>query len=94
MKIEIEIPDALHEETRDLVRRFAGALAAKLRKAEEKYDYSDGWTECEWVERGECNDRLIGHLQKGDPRDVAIYCAFLWHHGAKTKLVLHATGSE
>jgi hypothetical protein len=24
------------------------------------------------------------HIEKGDPRDVAAYCAFLWHHNEST----------
>ena len=26
---------------------------------------------------------------KGDPRDVAAYCAFLWHHGQSTAALTH-----
>jgi hypothetical protein len=26
----------------------------------------------------------LEHVAKGDPRDVAAYCAFLWHHGERT----------
>lgn len=27
---------------------------------------------------------LAEHVAKGDPRDVAAYCAFAWHHGWST----------
>jgi hypothetical protein len=73
---------ALHPATADLVRRFAKALAEKLAKAEKKYGYSDGWLRTDWMD--ECRAKLMEHIDKGDPRDVAAYCAFLWHHGEST----------
>jgi hypothetical protein len=76
------MPPELHEATKDLVRRFAEAMAEKFHKAEQKYGYSDGWLDPTWMD--ECRQKLIEHLAKGDPRDVANYCAFLWHHGEST----------
>lgn len=84
MKIEVEIPDELHQDTADLVAMFAGAMADKLKIAQEKYGYSDGWKDTHW-ER-ECANKLIEHIKKGDPRDVANYCAFMWYHSWKTGL--------
>jgi hypothetical protein len=79
-------PDAssveLHPRTADLVRRFSAALAEKLSAAEEKYDYGDGWASPDWMDQ--CRRQLMEHIAKGDPRDVAAYCAFLWHHGEPT----------
>jgi hypothetical protein len=74
----------LHPRTADLVNRFAAALKEKLATAQEKYGYSDGWADPCWVD--ECRAKLIEHVHKGDPRDVAAYCAFLWHHGARCGL--------
>lgn len=74
----------LHPKTADLVQRFAAALADKLAAAEKKYGYSDGWASPDWMD--ECRLCLREHLFKGDPRDVAAYCAFLWHHGESTAL--------
>lgn len=73
---------ALHPLTINLVVRFARALAAKLAAAELKYGYSDGWKSKDWMD--ECRAHLLEHIAKGDPRDVAAYCAFLWHHGEST----------
>lgn len=73
---------SLHPATADLVRRFSHALAEKLAAAEAKYGYSDGWASPGWMD--ECRAKLMEHIAKGDPRDVAAYCAFLWHHGAST----------
>lgn len=74
--------EGLHPATADLVRRFAAALAEKLAAAEKKYGYSDGWADPAWMD--ECRQKLMEHIAKGDPRDVAAYCAFLWHHGEST----------
>lgn len=74
--------EGLHPDTKDLVIRFSIALAEKLRMAEIKYGYSNAWLSSDWMD--ECRDKLYNHLQKGDPRDVAAYCAFLWHHNEST----------
>lgn len=72
----------LRPATADLVHRFADALADKLAAAERKYGYRDDWLRPDWMD--ECRQHLREHLAKGDPRDVAAYCAFLWHHGEST----------
>lgn len=82
----------LHPQTVDLVRRFSDALAEKLLAAEVKYGYSDGWRSPDWME--ECRAKLLEHVAKGDPRDVAAYCAFLWHHGEKTVMPPQKTALE
>jgi|GEM_PF-2971447 len=64
--------------TDDLVDRFAVALKAKLRAAGEKYGFDDAWKADDW--RDKLIEDLLRHIQKGDPRDVAAYCAFAWHH--------------
>lgn len=63
----------------DLVRRFTDALLVKLRAAEAKYGYDNAWARDGW--RDTLVKHLHEHLAKGDPRDVAAYCAFAWHHG-------------
>ena len=74
--------EELHPSTVNLVVRFARALAAKLAAAEKKYGYSDGWRDPAWMD--ECRVKLLEHVAKGDPLDVAAYCAFLWFHGKST----------
>ncbi|MFP3652252.1 MULTISPECIES: DUF551 domain-containing protein [Burkholderia] len=76
------IPAELHHDTAKLVRRFARALANKLLAAQRKYGYSDDWMRDDWAD--ECRVELMRHVHKGDPRDVAAYCAFLWHHDEST----------
>ena len=63
-----------------LVARFAHALNEKMQAAAIKYGYqSDQWLDPNW--RTDCIEDLLRHVDKGDPRDVAAYCAFAWHHG-------------
>lgn len=76
------VSDELHPETAKLIRRFARALGNKLLAAQRKYGYSNEWAEADWMDR--CREDLIRHVRKGDPRDVAAYCAFLWHHDQST----------
>lgn len=66
----------------DLVARFSSALLAKLKAAREKYGHDEHWKDTDWREK--CMADLHRHIAKGDPRDVAAYCAFAWHHGWKT----------
>lgn len=73
------IPEGLHPDTADLVIRFATALAEKLHRAEQKYGHANGWMATGWY--NECLQQLWDHVEKGDPLDVAAYCAFMWHHG-------------
>lgn len=68
----------LHPRTAKLVRTFAAALAHKLRAAEKKYGYSDGWASGDW--EAECQRMLLEHVAKGDPLDVAAYAAFCWQN--------------
>jgi len=62
----------------DLVDRFSEAIREKLRASEIKYGHNSGWMRDDW--QADCQRSLNEHLAKGDPRDVAAYCAFLWHH--------------
>lgn len=83
-KWEIQMPSDLHPATQELVAKFASALARKLAAAEKKYGHSNDWADDDWEQ--ECKQALIDHVIKGDPRDVAAYCAFMWHHDWKTSL--------
>lgn len=76
---DIHLPTDLHPDLALLVRNIAGELGQKLRKAELKYGYSNGWADPMWME--ECRQKLRGLLEKGDPIDIVAYCAFLWYYG-------------
>lgn len=74
----------LHPNTLVLIQQLAYALACKLAAAEKKYGYSDNWMRPGWMD--ECRAHLRQHVAKGDPLDVAAYCAFLWHHNERTAI--------
>lgn len=80
----VPFPPDLHPATGDLVTRFASALAEKLAEAEHTYGWDTHWTSPAWMDQ--CRAQLVEHVAKGDPRDVAAYSAFLWHHGERTAL--------
>lgn len=83
-RLVVIVSDSLHPDTKNLVRDFAEQMAAKLRTAELKYGYRNGWLTQEW--EAECRQHMLDHIVKGDPRDVAIYCAFMWSRGWRTAL--------
>jgi len=65
-----------------LVAGFAQALLEKLEAAHKSRDLAEDdhpWMHADWVE--DLRRQLREHVGKGDPRNVAAYCAFAWHHG-------------
>lgn len=72
----------LHPDTMSLVFSFTEAMIEKLASAEKKYGYTNLWMNSDWMD--ECRAKLFEHVLKGDPRDVAAYCMFLWHHNEST----------
>lgn len=79
------MPAELHHDTQNLVADFCTALAEKLYKAQLKYGYDADWKQDDWATQ--CLSHFHQHIAKGDPRDVAAYCAFMWYHGWKTESV-------
>ncbi|AIG86263.1 ead/Ea22-like family protein [Klebsiella pneumoniae] len=77
------MPLGLHADTQKLVTDFCTALAEKLYKAQLKYGYDTDWKQDGWS--NQCQAHFHQHIAKGDPRDVAAYCAFMWWHGWSTK---------
>jgi len=82
-QINVNVPHDLHPASKELVQHFAAAIADKLRQAEVKYGYRDGWKTEPW--EIECRSQLYRHADKGDPCDVAIYAAFCWARGWTTR---------
>ncbi|MDH2620914.1 hypothetical protein QDT42_10195 [Acinetobacter baumannii] len=79
MNLEAEV---LNADTEKLVDDFATALKAKLLKAQIKYGHTNTWMHGDWEEQ--CRDSMLQHIDKGDPLDVAAYCAFMWFHSWST----------
>ena len=63
-----------------MLRGFSAALRRKF--LAKKADGKGGWSEKYWM--SECREQLVAHVIKGDPRDVALFAAFLWYHGERT----------
>lgn len=80
--VKIAIPRDLHPATASLVCDFAEALAQKLRADEIKHGFTNEWAKDLWEDQ--CRNDLFRHLLKGDPREVAAYCAFMWKRGWRT----------
>lgn len=79
------MPADLHPDTQNLAANFCTALAEKLYGAQLKYGYDADWKQDGW--HTQCLAHFHQHIAKGDPRDVAAYCAFMWYHGWKTESV-------
>lgn len=77
------MPPGLHPDTQKLVADFSTDLAEKLYKAQLKYGYDADWKQDNWSTQ--CLAHFHQHIAKGDPRDVAAYCAFMWYHDWKTE---------
>lgn len=80
--LSIPVPEGLNHYTAELMQGFFSELLEKARKAEIKYGYSNTWRDPSWQQEWQRN--FLEHVEKGDPRDVAIFCAFAFHHGWKT----------
>ncbi len=78
---EVQQPKGEADDLEGLVARFSKRLLAKLKLA--RANGRSGWGRDDWEEQ--CQQGLLRHLAKGDPRDVAAYCAFMDHHGWITK---------
>ena len=60
-----------------LVDAFAAAMRAKLRKKEA--EGLEGWDDPTWALSADLKQKLLRHIEKGDPVDVANFCAFWWN---------------
>lgn len=72
----------LGPETEKLLADFTLALRAKLAASEVKYGWHDNWKHDDW--ENDCRRQMRKHIAKGDPLDVAAFCAFLWGRGWST----------
>lgn len=79
--------DPFHPETQKLlhpdnvaVDEFSAAM--KLKLAEARAKGRTGWEQCD---PAVLSEMLHEHVEKGDPRDVGNFCAFLWSLGHPIK---------
>jgi len=82
----VEIPIGLNSETMELVLQFSAVMAKKLYKAQVEYEGrkepAEGWMNPDREQL--YREQLRHHMEKGDPIDVANFCAFMWYHGWST----------
>lgn len=72
-----------------VVEQFAVAMKRKLADARDKG--RGGWNYCT---AEDLSRMLREHVEKGDPRDVANFCMFLWYHGAPIAAPAQAADTE
>jgi hypothetical protein len=68
-------------ELQDMCGSFAQVLFDKMVEAERKHGWKGAW---KTVPTEKLQADMVEHIQKGDPRDVAGYCMFLWFREART----------
>lgn len=73
----------------EAVDKFAAAMKQKLAQAREKG--RSGW---EQMNPADLSSMLREHVEKGDPRDVANFCMFLWSLGYAIEAVKPADADE
>lgn len=79
----VKLPEGLARSTQYLIVDTAQALGNKLLTAQNKRKADPvGWMRNDWED--DCRAGLMNHIQKGDPRDVMAYAAFMHYHGWKT----------
>ena len=74
--IEFERPSTQADIDNEAVDKLAQAMKSKLAKKREQGYH--GWETCK---HGDLVQLLINHVDKGDPIDVANFCAFLFARG-------------
>lgn len=74
------LPGDLNTNAIKLVVDTANLMGQKLKAAQDKYGYEDGWMNPEWAQE-EVRKSAFEHLMKGDPLDVINYMAFMLYHG-------------
>lgn len=64
---------------------FIEAVYEKALQARDKHGFPElGWATPDW--EVSCRSSLAEHVQKGDPKDVAVLAMFCWFHGWSTAL--------
>lgn len=84
------LAEDLRRDFRELLCRFNKDLLDKLLANERKYQFGYSWKESNWEEQLQRD--LLQHIEKGDPRDTAIFSLFAWHHQWPTARPLPENG--
>lgn len=79
----INLPTDLHKDSQALVLKTAEVVAEKMRSTELKRGLTNEWAKPDWGSA--CINDFLRHVDKGDPRDLAVYAIMMIHHGWTTK---------
>ncbi|WP_272569981.1 hypothetical protein [Providencia sp. PROV255] len=79
----INLPTDLHKDSQALVLKTAEVVAEKMRATELKRGLTNEWAKPDWGSA--CINDFLRHIDKGDPRDLAVYASMMIHHGWTTK---------
>ncbi|EPJ3803339.1 hypothetical protein OND84_002597 [Morganella morganii] len=79
----INLPTGLHKDSQAMVLKTAEVVAEKMRATELKRGMTNEWTKPDW--ESACINDFLRHVDKGDPRDLAVYAIMMIHHGWTTK---------
>nr|WP_301538314.1 hypothetical protein [Providencia rettgeri] len=79
----INLPADLHKDSQAMVLKTAEVVAEKMRATELKRGMTNEWTKPDW--ESACINDFLRHVDKGDPRDLAVYAIMMIHHGWTTK---------
>ncbi|MEI9534900.1 MULTISPECIES: hypothetical protein [Morganellaceae] len=79
----INLPTDLHKDSQALVLKTAEVVAEKMRATELKRGLTNEWAKPDW--ESACINDFLRHVDKGDPRDLAVYANMMIHHGWTTK---------
>lgn len=78
----VYVPVGVTANGRELFRIGIKAVMQKFAFAERKHQWKDAFLT---ADKEIIQKDLYAHLEKGDPRDVIIYCLILLYHGWSTK---------
>jgi hypothetical protein len=74
-------PATMSPASRAMLENFFISVVRKFEIAEAKHNWQDAWRD---ADKTLLQAALAGHVRKGDPIDVAIYCAICEVHGWPT----------
>jgi len=77
----------LHHNDDVVAAMFSMAMRKKL--AKKRADGRSGWDDKDICSEEFLNKLLCGHIEKGDPVDVANFAMMLWYRNEKTSLAAH-----
>lgn len=76
---QTDVSGSLHPDSEKLLQQCFLQLREKMIRNEQKYGWTNEWLTSDWED--ECRNEMKRHIEKGDPKDVAIYAMFMMFRG-------------